>query len=316
MATLEEYLPANLRDPNTVITRIAAGLSGAGVHRVEAGGQTFVLKISAQDEPLDSWRHKRSIQQLAANAGLAPRVIHVDEARRAVVSDFAVDRSFVAFYGEPRTHDAAIAQLGRTIRRVHALPVPADAEAKDPRDFIALIWSGLVGFALPHVIRDAIELVLAERAPVPERALVLSHNDVNPTNLVYDGVNVLLLDWETAAPNDPFYDLAAASVFFRMDESVCAKLLAAYDGVPAAKLTARFGYNRRLAAVLCGTMFLHLARGSGHVGALADATLDSAPSLADFYQRVRTGSLTVATAEGQWLFGLALVKTCIEPAGA
>ena len=94
-----------------------------------------------------------------------------------------------------------------------------------------------------------------------------SHNDVNPTNLVYDGEKLLLLDWETAGPNDPFYDLAAIAVFLRMDEGTCLRLLAAYDGEPVAELPARFAYNRRLVAVLCGTAFLHLARHGGHAGA-------------------------------------------------
>jgi aminoglycoside phosphotransferase (APT) family kinase protein len=249
--TLEACLPADLRGPSTTITRIAAGLSGAGVYRVEAAGQAFVLKILGKDEPLAGWRRKLHIQQLAANAGLAPRIIHVDEARRALVSAFVVDRSFPAFYGDPRTREAALEQLGRTVRRIHELPLPPEADSRDPREFLATIWSGPVAnFALPAFVGDAVRRVLTEEAPVGERALVLSHNDVNPTNLVYDGENLLLLDWETAGPNDPFYDLAAISVFLRMDEGTCQRLLAAYDGEPVSRLPARFAYSRRLVAVL------------------------------------------------------------------
>src|SRR5215212_2586627 len=100
---LEACLPVDLREPSTTITRIAAGLSGAGVYRVEAAGQAFVLKISDEGEPLAGWRRKLHIQQLAANAGLAPRIVHVDEARRAIMSAFVVDRSFPALFGDPRT---------------------------------------------------------------------------------------------------------------------------------------------------------------------------------------------------------------------
>jgi thiamine kinase-like enzyme len=307
--SLEACLPTELRGPATTITRIAAGLSGAGVYRVEAAGQAFVLKISGEDEPLATWRRKLHIQQLAANAGLAPRVIHVDEARRAVVSALVVDRSFPAFYADPRTREAALAQLGRTVRRVHELPLPPEADASDPREFLATIWSGPVAnFALPAFVGDAVRRVLTEQPPARERALVLSHNDVNPTNLVYDGEKLMLLDWQTAGPNDPFYDLAAISVFLRMDEGSCQRLLAAYDGEPVSRLPARFAYSRRLVAVLCGAIFLHLARQSGHAGASGGETLGSTPSLADFYQQMRAGSLSPATAEGQWCFGLALIK--------
>src|SRR5690242_15722429 len=121
--TLEDCLPAELRGPTTTITRVAAGLSGAGVYRVEADGRAFVLKLAADAEPIEGWRRKLHIQQLAANAGLAPRVLHVDEARRAVVSEFVVDRSFLLFYGDPRTREAALAQLGQMLRRLHEIPL-------------------------------------------------------------------------------------------------------------------------------------------------------------------------------------------------
>jgi len=312
--SLEDCLPANLQGPATTITRIAAGLSGAGVYRVEAAGETFVLKISGEGEPLARWASKLHIQQLAANAGVAPRVVHADEARRAVVSAFVVDRSFPAFYGDPRTHEAALVQLGRMVRRVHELPLPPAADSRDPVEFLATIWSGFeASFPLPAFVGEAVQRVLAEQPPARERALVLSHNDINPPNLVYDGENLLLLDWETAGPNDPLHDLAAISVFLRMDEAACLKLLAAYDGEPASRLPARFAYSRRLVAVLCGTLFLHLASRGGYAGAAGDVTLEATPALGDLYQRMRSGALSVATGEGQWWFGLALVKASIAP---
>jgi thiamine kinase-like enzyme len=310
--SLEACLPAELRGPTTTITRIAAGLSGAGVYRVEAAGQAFVLKIAGEGEPLADWHRKLHIQQLAANAGLTPRIVHVDEARRAVVSAFVVDRSFPAFYGDPRTHEAALAQLGRTLRRVHELPLPPEAAARDLLAFLAAIWSGLASFAVPTFVGDAVRRMLGEEAPARERALVLCHNDVNPTNLAYDGEHLLLLDWETAGANDPFFDLAAISVFLRMEDATCQRLLAAYDGEPVSGLPARFAYNRRLVAVMCGAIFLHLARQGGHAGATGDETLDATPSLGDVYQRMRAGALNVATGDGQWRLGLALVKASLS----
>ncbi|MDB4954949.1 MAG: hypothetical protein JWO36_2518 [Myxococcales bacterium] len=311
--SLEACLPAELRGPTTTITRIAAGLSGAGVYRVDAAGQAFVLKVASESEALVDWRRRLHIQELAAKAGLGPRVIHVDDASRAVVTAFVVDRSFPAFYFDPRTREAALAQLGRTVRRVHELPLPSDADASNPRELLAAVWSELASFAVPVFVGEAVQRALTEEPPALERALVLSHNDVNPSNVIYDGEQVLLLDWNAAGKNDPFYDLAAISIFLRMDEGTCQRLLAAYDGQPST-LSSRFWYTRRLVAALCGATFLRLARDSGHAGA-AGETLDSTPSLGDFYQRMRAGLLSPATGEGQWWFGLALVKAGVVPPG-
>jgi len=53
------------------------------------------------------------------------------------------------------------------------------------------------------------------------------------------------------------------------------------------------------------------ARHGGYAGATGLETLDSTPSLGDFYQQLRSGVLSVATAAGPWWFGLALVKASV-----
>ena len=318
--TLEACLPAELRGDTTTITKIAAGLSGAGVYRVDASGQTFVMKVAREGESRAAWSRKLHIQRLAADAGVAPRVIHVEEDRRAVLSAFVADRSFPAYYWDPRTHDTAIALLGQTVRRIHDIPLPLDADALDPREFLATIWHGpLAGFAVPAFFSDAVRRVLEEDPTPSDLAPVLSHNDVNPTNLVYDGEHLVLLDWDTAGPNDPYYDLAAAALFLRMDEATCHELLSVYAGNSFAALPARFVYDRRVVGVLCGAAFMHLARQGGHGGATRAETLDSTQSLLEIYQQMRAGALSIASADGQRAFGLALVKAGItdpQPPGA
>jgi hypothetical protein len=292
---------------------VAAGLSGAGVYRVEAEGRSFVLKLAGTAEPSAIWQQRCQTQALAAQAGLAPAVVQVDEPRRAVLSEFVVDRSFPMYYGDPRTREAAIAKLGSLLSRLHALPLPPDAEPKLPRDVLTGIWSGLSGqFPLPSFAAEAVHRVLSEARPASDRPLVLSHNDVNPTNVVYDGERLLLLDWDTTGPNDPLYDPAAISVFLRMDEPSCLALLSEYEARTLSGLPERFAYNRRLVGALCGAVFLHLARHAGHPGVSEGETLESTLSLGDLYQQFRTGALSVATGAGKWRFGLALLKESLQ----
>ncbi len=307
----ESCLPPRLRRADTTITKVAAGLSGAGVFKVEADGEAYVLKISDAGEPVMAWRRKLRIQQGAADAGVAPAIVHVDEERRAILSTFVVDRFFRVYFNTPTTRDEALELLGRTLRRVHDIPVPPGVEPSDPRKFLTGVWSGLGGFAIPPFVDDAIRAVLSERPPERDRAFVLSHNDVNPSNLIYDGERLVLLDWDTAGANDPLFDLAAVSLFLRMDDETCRRLLAAHDGAPVDALPPRFAWNRRVAGLLVGTMFLHLARQGGHTGATGTETLESTEPLAAFYQRLRAGNVNIASSEGQWAFGLALAKEAL-----
>jgi hypothetical protein len=283
---LDDCLPAELR--GATLTKIAAGMSGAGVYRVEADGRTFVLKTGARN---------LGVVRAAAAAAVAPPAIHIDEARGAVVSAFIADRGFAPFVMTPATRGAALDLLGATLGKVHALQVPSGVPAADPR----AVLPTLVVPDRPALAAEVTARVLAETPPPADRAPVLSHNDVNPSNLVYDGTRIVLLDWDMAGPNDPLYDLATIALFLRLDEAACLRLLAAHDGSPVTTLPPRLDYLRRLVGALVGNMMLMLARQRGHTGG------GEAMPLADYYAKMRAGQVSPAMPAGQWMFGLALL---------
>ena len=307
LADLQQCLPIELQTPTTVFTRIAAGMSEAGVYRVSAADRQFVLKITAPDEGADSWRSKVQVQQSAADAGIAPKVFHIDENRRAVLSELIVDRSFPAQLGNPATRLAAIESLGRMLRSLHALPIPQGTKPADAMGFLNTIWNAVAqDFVLPAFVREAVERLRVELPPASAGALVMSHNDVNPTNLVFDGERVMLLDWQTTAPNNAYYDLATIAMFFRLDDETSCKLIAAHNDAPVDAVPDVFRYFRRFAPVMSGAAALHMARLRGHPGGEVAAELT--PSLGEVYQQLRSGAFDIGSVDGQWTFGLALVK--------
>jgi hypothetical protein len=121
---LEACLPEELRGPATTITPIAMGFSGAGVYRVECAEQVFVLKVGDAREAPTDWQHKRQMQQLAADAGLAPRVVHVDEARREWQKRTGVSRCKVV---------RSRAERGRARLRTRGGPTCARSESSRAR---------------------------------------------------------------------------------------------------------------------------------------------------------------------------------------
>jgi aminoglycoside phosphotransferase (APT) family kinase protein len=307
---LLECLPASLRGESPRFTPIGAGMSGASVHRVEVGDRTYVLKV-ASEGPLDDWRIRAQIQQAAAKAGVAPVVVHVDEARRAVLSELVVDRVFPILLMNPATRADALTLLGQTLRRVHDLPAPSGAPILNPIDVLSMYWACLTGFPLPAFVGDTVARVRGETPPPKTRALSPCHNDVNPTNMVFDGERLLLLDWDSVGLNDPLFDVATIAMFFRLDDAGCRAVLSAHDGTPITDLPPRLSYLRRLVAVMCGCGVLHAVRRAGHPGSSSE-TLESTASLADVYQRMRAGTLSTSSADFQWTFALALVKSGAE----
>jgi aminoglycoside phosphotransferase len=284
MDDLAALLPSELA--GATITSLGPRASRAAVYRVEHASGTFVLKRSA----IDQFAARAWVQQRAAEAGIAPRVIHVDEARQCIVSELVEDRSFPMWYGTQR--EAALARLGEVLRQVQALPIPPELVDRDPRAELRAIT---LSVDRPAYVDDEIARVLAE-VPPPRDRVVLAHNDVNPGNLVYDGTRLLLVDWDVTGPADPYYDAAAIAVFLRMDDASCCELLG--EALPD-----RFLYDRRLVAALCGATFLGFAERGGHAGDREAAPLP----LAELYARLRSGGIDLASPSGQYAFGLALL---------
>jgi hypothetical protein len=85
-------------------------------------------------------------------------------------------------------------------------------------------------------------------------------------------------------------------MFLRLDDEAVAALCRAHGDVA---VDDRFVYEKRLVAALCGALFITLAKQTFE---------DPGLSMAECHQQMRAGTLSLATPEGRWAFGLALVK--------
>jgi thiamine kinase-like enzyme len=83
-------------------------------------------------------------------------------------------------------------------------------------------------YAHAHALAQRIEPLLTgpDHAPVP------SHNDLVPSNLIYDGERVRIVDWEYAGMGDRFFDLGNLSANACFDEGDDEWLLTAYYNEP------------------------------------------------------------------------------------
>ncbi|HEY4055249.1 MAG TPA: phosphotransferase [Kofleriaceae bacterium] len=297
----EACLPPELA--GATITKIAMGQSGAGVYRVESNGTTYVLKISsANDLATASFETKLAMQTAASSVGIAPRVIHVDHERHAVLSEMVPDKNFMMLWGNPATRERALQMIASTLSRLHALPIPPDAKMAPRRAMSSHLRDAVKRFTIPAWAREVIDSTFALEPP-PDESRVLSHNDVNPTNFRFDGERLVLIDWDTVGPNDRYYDLASMAMWLRMDDATCLALLSAHDGTAVAELPARFVHDRKFVAAMCGTGFLYAAKTAGHPG---DSTTERI-ALGDLYAKLRAGQLDVSSLDGRWMFAMGLL---------
>jgi aminoglycoside phosphotransferase (APT) family kinase protein len=284
---------------------ITIGLSGAVVHAVTTSRGGYILRLQ-RGANAEVFERQLLALRRAAEAGVAPQIVHVDAASRAVVTVRVDGVPLPAALAAPDQRQHALASVVDRLRAVHALD-PSGLGVSDPLGYARAAWqrnrtrAGFPPWA--EALGDTFDGIAATLADDPRQAF--SHNDANPMNVTWDGAKAWLLDWDVAGIGHPLYDLATVAMFLRLDDGAALELCSRHDGAPIdARGRATFRALRRLVAHLCGLTFLGMA---DDLGAVAAPTLGDAPSLADCYGAMRAGKLDLRGGRGRETFGLALL---------
>lgn len=310
-AALLPLLPEERLGKLERIEPISEGLSGAAVYSVTTSSGAYILRI--QGDRIDAGffeQHVRILQRAAA-ARVAPAIAHVDAAARAVVSERIAGVPLPAALAEPSQRGAVVRAVIGCLRTLHGLDATGIAE-RDPLGYTRGVWEAArarPGF--PHWAAEAEPLLAAAAdalANDPRR--VLSHNDLHPSNVFWDGTQPWLIDWEVAGLGHPYYDLAALSLYLRLDDAVALDVAAAHDGERLdARARAAFLALLPLPALIAGFTILGLV---DDLSAWPAATRADALTISQCYDGFRTGELDLQTQRGRAQFGLALLAVAFQ----
>jgi aminoglycoside phosphotransferase (APT) family kinase protein len=306
---IARYLPADRFGAILGATPISVGLSGAGVHAITTETGDYVLRIMPPNEA-DGWHRQLAMLRLAADHGIAPPLTYVDEAGQATVSVRIAGPPIGAALTDPASRDRAIASLIGQLVALHAITA-ADIERLDPPAVAHELWraqstrAGFPAWALPfgeELLRCA---AIVERDP----RWALSHNDLNPGNLLWDGARIWIVDWSAAGMAHPYYDLATFSMFLQLADESALALLSAQERAPISREQAEtFRALRRVSAILCGLMFMKLTPDDA---LRAPEHVEDVITLPQCYGMMRNGTVDLQTPHGRCTFGLALLRAAM-----
>lgn len=205
------------------VTALEGGIANRSF-RLRAPGSDLVLKFAGEASPalLADRRSEYAMQALAAGAGLAPRVVLVDQARGFVVSEYARGRVLTA---TDFADHACLHRVGAWIAALHALQVLPGLPVVDFGERAAAY---LALGCDPFATKLSRELE-RRRAALPEPVrLAPCHHDLHHRNFIDDGERLRAVDWEYAGPGDPAADLASCLGYHDLDAGSIDALLAGY----------------------------------------------------------------------------------------
>lgn len=310
---LERFLPADRLGEIRGITTIRLGLSGASVYAVTTETGEYVLRLQSLGTDDSFWTQHLLILRRAAAMEVAPPVAHIDEEARAIVSARIAGVPLPAVLPDPDVREKAIVDVVARLRALHTIEPTGIAE-RNAAEYARGVWEmqrQRTGFpAWAADLGSAFDELAALLARDKRR--VVSHNDVNPGNVLWDGARTWLVDWEVAALGHPYYDLAAFVTFLGLDPERAKALLRLQEQSPLDEEAFRtLAALRQLVALALGNVFLSL---TADLTSVIPRTREEAPTLAEVRAGMRSGAVDLQTQRGQSMFGLAFLRIATERA--
>ena len=206
----------------------------------EAGVQTFVARLASPTGDLLSIDRdvEYACSVSAARAGIAPQVVEYAPEVGVLVIEWVEGRTCTP---EDLTRSEVLARVASSLRRLHA----GERFGKDfdmfeiQRGYLDVVQRN--GYRLPARYLEfmpTVERIRAALAVRPEPT-VPCHNDLLAANLIDDGEQVWLIDYEYAGNNDPCFELGNLWSESTLAEPLLDELVALYYGDPLRHKVAR-----------------------------------------------------------------------------
>jgi thiamine kinase-like enzyme len=199
--------------------------------RIEVDGDRYVVRLSgADDASLGIDRtSEAAMLEAAGSAGLAPRLVVVDLESRLLVTRYV--EGIPWSFSDARA-PSNVERMARVLTRLHGLApalgvrVRSFSEAalrleRVARERGAATDAGLAGHA---------DELFARLEATDDNRPVLCHDDLHHLNVLDDGRELTLIDWEYGGLGNPVYDLASFASYHELDFATQAQFWRAYSG--------------------------------------------------------------------------------------
>jgi thiamine kinase-like enzyme len=230
---------APFKEAPSLIEKLSGGLSHHS-YRISDGQQLRVLRLENPESRSLAFGRQQEIsaQQLAASHHLAAHIYFIGD--HFLVTDYLIGSHWPA---APSTQQ--LQWLGRALKQLHQLPIDNLDEysgAIKPFDMathIEAYWQKLTQAPPPlQALRPLAERLVTQLAQIFSPP-VLCHHDLHPSNILINDHSIKFLDWEYAAINDRYFDLASLMEYCLPDSKAFKGFNTAYglDNIDWPRLT-------------------------------------------------------------------------------
>ena len=317
----EEWAPADRRPavhralqaafgdaPVDAVERLPGGSSGpAAVYRISVASREYVLRIEGPPDGLRDPARQFECHRVAAAAGVAPPLIHAHAGDGISIAQFI--RSTAG--ADSGSLGSRLVSIVNAVKSLHAAPLfpplmpYLDCVGGLMRQVDAM---GILPAAVLRRHEQSFGEVVSVY-PRKERDIVSSHNDLNPSNVLFAGSRPWFVDWESAFATDRFVDLAAVTNFFGNSLDGAEIVLRTYFGAELNYHHRAQLYLMRYASHLFYAMVLLSAVAAAQPDVrITAAQLQDARRRWPTFEAIRGSMASLATHEGRLRFACAFLN--------
>ena len=179
---------------------LTGGGSTAKMFKFKVDGQYYVLRLMGLDQPIEERRIQVECAQYGTKLGLAPHC-HYTNAEDGVIIMDCVNQL-------PLPKDVVLQSMPELLTKLHyseKISKPFCSTFFYMNDLIAKMIERTPSQPIINYYKAIQEIMLILDH---HKQLASCHNDLNSENVLYDGKQIYLIDFEAAGLEDPYFDLA------------------------------------------------------------------------------------------------------------
>lgn len=234
-----------------------SSISALVLYKAYLNHKPYVVRFG--NEKLKNSRREIKVMTVASQAGITPKIYYANPKDGIIIMDYIKTRNF----NESEKQNPMIyKKLAKLAKQIHSLPnfpkfmtvfeIIRYNQNQQKNDLSKIIKPAQIKI-------NQIEKIL-KKNPINHSI----HNDLNPNNILYDGKNFYVIDWELATTGDPFFDLATLVNFYQLNKTLEKVFLEAYfNRTPTQKEWARYYLMKQVSLYYYG---LELIYGSQNLG--------------------------------------------------
>ncbi|MBY0353292.1 phosphotransferase [Candidatus Babeliales bacterium] len=206
-------------------TVLKGGASGAQLYKLSDGAKNYVLRDISHRSEEDRIR-EISAQKNASENGYGPELYAYD------VSQGKLIMSFLQACAQPNDRHQEMIKLVEALKKMHQGSAffkctSLVQQIKTFNSQVSILPKGIDRKKIAHLLDEISSLDVYPKC--------LTHRDLNPNNIFFTDQGVKFIDFENAALDDPFVDVATVIIFYQYAGAMENEFLKLYLGKEASQ---------------------------------------------------------------------------------